>query len=800
MALITDPDNLSQGATTAVSDMVFSALDTNGYTTITSAGTGLPATAAGDFFEIRDHSTPDNNGLYQETGGTPTTGSITALKITGNSPSAAASEAATVLGNTTTKKSVHIDTSQRKIYLLEQGLLSTDGVTLVTLYSFLKEEWKDDPALIPYDFPMTAITSEQFEFNYNWEPTDVTTPAIQTRKLIRTGGWQEIDTDDGARLKAEYLGVITLGDFEDSVNDNAYYQVGTDPTDTGAAIDFTFAGPVNEAILTYEENVPADAGTGVTFTDGGGGTDSITRNDAGSWITDGYKVGSKITVLNATTPANNGTYTIVAVTAGTISVPTASLTADTADNTATFARNYRSAIKLFLRVRDADPNGKLFAQSNLSAIGITGDTTNKVERFPLSNATDLKITETDANITSQSPYTEINVKYFDQAFTLDVGAAARSFGIVIDVGTFSGVDGVSNGTTTFTTAEAGIPATTYDGGTLIIHEGTDKGIHTVTTATGGTVTLSSALTGSESALSFSLQRSTPIVATAEKIYEKVQYLLRQAADVDNTDQVVTGKTADALLLFVGDSLKAGQGIPSNPNGGGSGVFIEGFDSNDTNRISFFDNSGLERNFPFVAAGTINFNDNLVNDTGPAKYWMFYDYTTRTTVTDMALSASSGSTASLDSAGSNLPTLAQNDYIRLLGFTDPNNNGVWRVTDVSPTALQADVIKIDGSTVSNETGASRTLDKNPVDSPAAILVDNNSGVDITGTIGGASVSFDFDYENNVQGGRTADTNANIILRALGLNTGQFVEATGVITKNTGLTFSLVAGLERNYSNP
>ena len=57
-----------------------------------------------------------------------------------------------------------------------------------------------------------------------------------------------------------------------------------------------------------------------------------------------------------------------------------------------------------------------------------------------------------------------------------------------------------------------------------------------------------------------------------------------------------------------------------------------------------------------------------------------------------------------------------------------------------------------------------------------------------------------YDNNVQGGRTSGTNADIVLRAIGLETAQFVEATGTITRATGQVFSLVAALERNYSNP
>ena len=84
--------------------------------------------------------------------------------------------------------------------------------------------------------------------------------------------------------------------------------------------------------------------------------------------------------------------------------------------------------------------------------------------------------------------------------------------------------------------------------------------------------------------------------------------------------------------------------------------------------------------------------------------------------------------------------------------------------------------------------------------SAILVDNNSGVDITGTIGGvSSVSFDFDYDGNTQGGRTAGTDAEVTVVAIGLDTAQYVSATATIGRATGQNISLVAPLERNYSN-
>ena len=203
--------------------------------------------------------------------------------------------------------------------------------------------------------------------------------------------------------------------------------------------------------------------------------------------------------------------------------------------------------------------------------------------------------------------------------------------------------------------------------------------------------------------------------TAEEIYEFVQYQLRQSGDIDDDTSTLVGKTADDLLEFVGDTLKTLNA--TNPDGGGTGVFIENFSSVDTNRIEFKDNTEAARTFPFVAAGTLNFNANLQNDAS-AIYRLF--------------------------------------------FTDANGN---------------------------EFGTS-----------SAILVNDDGGSAISGTIGGnATISFDFDYDGNVQGGRTAGADANVTAVAIGLETGQYVVATGTLTRSTTNTISLVAPLERNYEN-
>lgn len=59
---------------------------------------------------------------------------------------------------------------------------------------------------------------------------------------------------------------------------------------------------------------------------------------------------------------------------------------------------------------------------------------------------------------------------------------------------------------------------------------------------------------------------------------------------------------------------------------------------------------------------------------------------------------------------------------------------------------------------------------------------------------------FSYDANIQGGRTAGTDAPITVVALGLGGAQYVKTTGTIAKSKANSVSLVASLERNYQNP
>lgn len=288
--------------------------------------------------------------------------------------------------------------------------------------------------------------------------------------------------------------------------------------------------------------------------------------------------------------------------------------------------------------------------------------------------------------------------------------------------------------------------------------------------------------------------------TTQQVYEFVQYMLRQTTniDADSTGSSKPGKLQDSLLRFVGSQLQSLN--TTNADGGGTGVAIINFQSTDINDLQFNDNTSTARVFPFVSSGTISFNTNLVNDPDSV-FTTFFTFTTRNAVSDLAISNVLGSNASIVSAGANLPTLTQNDYIRITGSSYANNNGIWEVTDASPTTSQFDANKPDGLTLANVTAYAANIDENPFGSPDSIIVQDTTSANISGSISGnSSIAFDFDYDGNVQGGRTSGTDASVTLVAIGLNTAKPVSATGTITRTTGINLSLVAALELNYNNP
>jgi len=115
-------------------------------------------------------------------------------------------------------------------------------------------------------------------------------------------------------------------------------------------------------------------------------------------------------------------------------------------------------------------------------------------------------------------------------------------------------------------------------------------------------------------------------ATLAQIYTKIQYLLRQDTDIDAGAGTVTGKTADSLCYFVGDTLYTTLG-----------VFIENIQAAELNNIVFLDQNGVARSYPFASAGVIN--SNAVLTAGSTGYYRMY-------FTDLAGAADYGFTGAI----------------------------------------------------------------------------------------------------------------------------------------------------------
>lgn len=262
----------------------------------------------------------------------------------------------------------------------------------------------------------------------------------------------------------------------------------------------------------------------------------------------------------------------------------------------------RSFFKIFVREWQ-----KIYAQSEIADIGVS-TMTYQAYRFPLTNAVDLKVTHTEVEIDANSDgtpdvgvYANVNITYLRDASDnrydiLGTWVSGTTYALAdvvqspIDERWYKRII-AGNGTT-----DPSIDSTnwaSYEGERQI---GADW--YAFSIIIDGDTTVGPSASGA---------------ARTTEIYEAVQYYLRQDSDIDaDPTATVTGKTANALLTFVGDTLVTSPG-----------VYIDSFNTQDTNAIDFRDYSGTIRRFPYVAALTINFGDNLQNDQY-AKYWVFFD--------------------------------------------------------------------------------------------------------------------------------------------------------------------------------
>lgn len=261
--------------------------------------------------------------------------------------------------------------------------------------------------------------------------------------------------------------------------------------------------------------------------------------------------------------------------------------------------DYRDYFKVFLREQ-----GKTFVESNLISEQDLTTLDYTVYKVPLANAVDVKITNDDDYITGSYIYTTASISYLSGSW----------FGTYVGGNTYTDWQVVYSASSTvseshwYRVIEGQGPVTS----------------NPVATPADWELYPGERQIGDAWYAFDTIIRSIPeATASLEEIYEWIQYELRQAYDInDDIDGdgigYVTGSTADLLASFLGDTLQTKPG-----------VYIDNFDSNDTNRIQLFDltvdtsgSTSTARTFPFVAAGTITFNTVLINDDS-ASYKMYF---------------------------------------------------------------------------------------------------------------------------------------------------------------------------------
>lgn len=587
---------------------------------------------------------------------------------------------------------VHFNLTNKTIELIDDSFTSTGypanelvdagspltgtqgGVDLQTLYSFLKELWKSETDLVKYEFPMVAITAEQFEFVKDWRLTNSGDSGLNDSiPLIRNGGWSEIA--DGATVPTRtYMGVVTLGNIEN--NHRVYRQF-----NSLTKQDFTYDGPVNEPVLIFE-----------------GATDFRDEAD-------------------------------------------------------TFAVFIRSAPE---DLGGGVVEGYTYGKATKDDIGVSV-LTNQVFRFPLSEAVDpdTKVLDTGINtggsgLPNVAPYNDMAIDYYATAQTRTIGASTPSFGVVIDA---------NNDAT-----------------------GTNP--------------------------------------TKQEIYSFVQYMLRQSVDIagDTGTDLGTyiGNTADVLVRFVGPNLKTIAQTSTGAPAGGTGVVIDNYNASDINNVQFIDNAGAEQAFPFKSAITLSFNDNLIDDAN-SEFFLFYtavgsgnDFGTGNaqlvqadgsggdipsgdvagfvhyaTSTNLASGNATGSNATVASAGGTVLSAVS-------GYTDDDLIGkVLRVS--TPPALEGSYFITDNTATTITIAADDPFEEAATTSVGYTIVEKNTA---------GQRQFIYDYENNTDGGRTADTDDDLVFICIGLSKAQYVknDVSNGIERVESKTITITSALERNYSDP
>jgi len=330
--------------------------------------------------------------------------------------------------------------------------------------------------------------------------------------------------------------------------------------------------------------------------------------------------------------------------------------------------------------------------------------------------------------------------------------------------------------------------------------------------------------------------------TNQELYAWVQYSLRQDSDIASGSTSLTGKLADELLAFVGDTLTTKQVTNIEQSGVKTGTAITNINASDINNTQLLPTGAAAtlKRFPFSTNIQVSFSQDILDDGADAKVFLYYDHTRDYSVgaeigTSIAIS-DVGANGAQDSANFTLngavsptpllrtgtpaglnPAVEADAYFRthLNAGTGANHNVIWKVTTIYDSTTFA-AITIDDTVAPVDATLSTTGDAiytHPINSPAALLLDSASVINpnsiseaaistlASGNLDGQSrFNLTYAFDNNSQKDRETSQPFTANVRALGLESGQWVETTATISQVNTNAISVVSPVERNYANP
>lgn len=730
-----------------------------------------------------------------------------------------------------------------KFNITENGALENagTGITGQALYSYFKFLWKNVQSITQFDFPMLSITNEQFEFINSWYLDDASTinqklvlasssfavnftssteftssvSDVDLRKLqagdnitiqggsnngttaavgsvgysrstgvytvsvsagtfsntgsdtitsidtvvnvtpsnlIRTAGWT-VQNNSGEYQKLYYSGVITLGTLVDET-DTPYY-VQRDALTAGTN-DTKYSGPANEGvrIRSVADARSSAANVAITYT-AASSASTIAENTTTKIDWTAFEEGDFIEITDASVTSSGITGVLHEITAvDSITGITVNSTFGGNDSTtgsALIEADFAGTFKIFVREL-----GKTFADADLDDIGVS-EMTYIVYRFPVTNSSDADVPTSIDDTTIDSggltasltaltadPYDDIQISYleaspgvpYDIKGTIDSGTAVPvAVGEVYKDGKGQWFKVTTAGTVN-TTVGAGDYDTDYTKVDAVLDAYEGERIVSGTRyAFTVIVDANDQITTANPGPYVDANDNT----SASNVYLFIQWALRRVGNGNNIEQGEINEGAAAGAERVGniaDRLVTFVGPTLTTQ---PGVFIDDIASTDQNNVSFTE----------ATVGGVNVGSGTTY-TGASGLKYPLTVTVRIDFND------------------NLQ--ADGDAVFYMYYSDGTGTG-YGAQDFSATQA-TQVVKADGSSV---------------------------GSDVSNAISAAqSYQFQYGYEEDATAGRTPGTDVSVTTVAIGLSSGQYVKSTATIT-NTGATISLVAPLERNYSN-